>query len=147
MDPQKLIGEFHHMLASFNATRFTNEVGDFYQGESAVLSCIAAMEDRGAVPTPSEISDRLHVARGTVTATLRALERKGLAGRETMPDNRRRVRVWLTESGRTHVQRKVAEVNDWCLRMINTMGEEEFSLLLQMLNKAITAWAVGGRSL
>jgi hypothetical protein len=31
--------------------------------------------------------------------------------------------------------------------MINTMGQEEFSLLLQMLNKAITAWAVGGRSL
>jgi len=147
METEKLIGEFHQMLASFNATRFTSEVGDFYQGESAILACIAAMEARGDLPTPSAISDRLSLARGTVTATLRSLEKKGFAGRQTIPDDRRRVRVWLTDEGRKQVERKVAGVNDWCLRMINTMGEEDFSLLLKMLNKAMAAWAIGGRSI
>lgn len=137
MEQQLLIQEFHRMVAKINATSFATEVGDFYQGESAVLACIAYMEQAGELPLPSAISARLHLARGTVTATLRSLERKHLVLRETMPDDRRHVRVVLTEAGHFQVEHKLAEVNQWCSRMIVSMGENDFTLLLAMLNKAI----------
>ena len=145
MEKDLLIERFHQMLASFNATRFSNEVGEFYQGETAVLACIASMEDHKYIPTPSAISDRLQIARGTVTATLRSLEKKGLAGRETIPDDRRRVREWTTEEGRAQVVHKMEGVQSWCSNMIDIMGVAEFSSLVDLLNKAMTAWAVMGR--
>jgi|LSQX01.3.fsa_nt_gb DNA-binding MarR family transcriptional regulator len=137
MDRAQLIGKFQQTMADLNTSRFVSDVAEYYQGESAMLSCIESLESRGTLPTPSLISERLNVSRGTVTATLRALERKGLARTRLMKNDRRRVEVKLTDSGRVKAQTKRDRVERWCAMLIDQLGEHQFSLLVELIDKAI----------
>lgn len=56
---------------------------------------------------PSQLATILGVARPTVTSNLDRLERDGLLARHTDPENRRRVRVTLTDKGRDAVKQVI----------------------------------------
>jgi DNA-binding MarR family transcriptional regulator len=124
-------------MGKLNTSRFASEVAEYYQGESAMLSFIDSLEQQQCVVNPSLISERLNLARGTVTATLRALERKKLAKTQVMEHDRRRVEVRLTEKGRLVAREKKEKVRLWCLALIETIGSEQFSLLVNLIDTAI----------
>lgn len=56
---------------------------------------------------PSQLAAILGVSRPTVTSNLDRLERDGLLERQTDPENRRRVRVVLTDKGRAAVEQVI----------------------------------------
>ncbi len=58
------------------------------------------------INTPAELSRHGHVDTGAMTRTLDRLEAKGFIGRQRCPDDRRVVRIELTESG-TRVARQI----------------------------------------
>lgn len=61
---------------------------------------IATLGDTGGM-TCSELSNRTLVTKGTLTGVLDRLMAKGLVRREDVKDDRRRIRVCLTEKGNT----------------------------------------------
>jgi|LSQX01.2.fsa_nt_gb DNA-binding MarR family transcriptional regulator len=146
MTQEQLVGKFQQTMERLNTSPFVNDVAEYYQGESAMLSCIDSFEQRGIVPSPSLISERLHLARGTVTATLRSLERKKLAHTRTMRDDRRRVEVHLTVDGRQKAKEKQDRVDQWCFVLIQHLGQDKFASLVEMIDQAIahTGYSNGG---
>jgi DNA-binding MarR family transcriptional regulator len=137
MGQDNLTSRFQQTMARLNTSRFVNDVAEYYQGESAMLSCIESLEQQGRIVNPSMLSERLDLARGTVTATLRSLERKGLAKARPMRDDRRRVQVQLTEKGRLQAQAKRDKVDQWCATIIASMGQQRFSTLVELIDLAI----------
>lgn len=137
MNHEDLIDQFQSTMGKLNTSRFASEVAEYYQGESAMLSFIDSLEQRQQVVNPSLISERLNLARGTVTATLRALERKKLVKAHVMQHDRRRVEVHLTDKGRAVAREKKEKVGLWCLALIEVIGAEQFSLLTNLIDAAI----------
>lgn len=138
MERQYLIGKFQQTMAALNTSRFVSDVAEYFQGESAMLSCIESLEERKIVATPSMISERLNIARGTVTFTLRSLERKELVSTCLMKRDRRRVEVHLTEKGREKAKAKRNGVERWCEQLIDKLGEDQFASLVGLIDQAIT---------
>lgn len=50
--------------------------------------------------SPGELAEFLHIDPGTLSTILRGLEKRGLIARSSDPDDRRRVRIHLTDAGK-----------------------------------------------
>lgn len=83
-----------HALAHASATAFARH--GVHEGQQYVLRCLWR-ED--GLP-PGEVAKRLGLATPTVTRTTSRMEAAGLLRREPHPQDRRMVRLWLTERGR-----------------------------------------------
>lgn len=123
----------HSIIRTLSGSSFAATVGDFYRGEIAVLNVIHLYENESKEVFPSMISSFLHISRPTVTSALRTLEKKELIKRTLYEEDRRKIFIALTESGRELVKTKNEEVDDWCSSMATKFGANHFnSLLLQM---------------
>ena len=83
----------------------------------------------------SSMSDYLHVSKAAVSQMLGTLEKKGFITRETNPDNRREIRVSLTEEGEKRVnemQRLFSERTDI---LIERFGVEDTKELIRLVDK------------
>ncbi|MBC8098517.1 MAG: MarR family transcriptional regulator [Armatimonadetes bacterium] len=108
-----------------------NEIGLHVGQEMFFVSLLQA---EGA--TQSEIAERLHVQRATITNMLRRLEQTGLIERRGDVDDQRVLRVYLTEKGRElrqHLQRVWRDIEDQTTR---GMTLEERLLLRRLLWQA-----------
>lgn len=72
-----------------------NEIG-LHVGQEMFF--VSLLQEEGA--TQTEIADRLHVQRATVTNMLKRLEQNGLIARRGDADDQRVLRVYLTDQGR-----------------------------------------------
>lgn len=87
-----------------------NEIG-LHVGQEMFF--VSLLHDEGM--NQSEIAERLHVQRATVTNMLRRLEQTGLIERRGDIHDKRVLRVYLTEKGRElhqHLQRVWIEIED-----------------------------------
>ena len=66
---------------------------------------IMILKTRGK-ETPSRLGECLDMRRGSLTSLVYSLESMGLVRREPDPEDRRKVRLSLTEEGRSYVQRR-----------------------------------------
>lgn len=106
-------------------------------GEIMVLYCIhshAKQELPGIMV--SEISGKLNVTSPTITQHINSLEAQGLVERRADPDDRRVVRVQLTDQGHSLILR----INEYRLRMfvelVEFLGKEESLRFAETLRKA-----------
>lgn len=91
----------------------------------------------GNCDTAAQLAQRLEVDAGAMTRTLDRLERKGLVVRARCDEDRRRVRLALTEAGDrvvAHVPAVVAEANNAHLAGFT---DEEFATLRALLLRMI----------
>jgi DNA-binding MarR family transcriptional regulator len=80
------------------------EIG-LYRGQPPVLRALWADDGR----THSELADRLHVRRATITKMITRMEEAGFVERRKDVEDRRVSRVYLTAAGRA-IQERVQEV-------------------------------------
>jgi DNA-binding MarR family transcriptional regulator len=112
---------------------------DLTVGETIVLSCIyrAANTDEEGVKV-SELSSLLNVASPTVTQQINSLESRGFVGRKMDSEDRRAVRITLTEKGESalveHSKAFLARISG----LVEYLGEEESDKLADLLGKAFT---------
>jgi len=92
-----------------------------------------------APPTPSSIASRLGIRRASATAMLDWLEKRNWVERTENMDNRRMVRVEITEEGRQLVQKILP--NFWAVlaSLISDMTNEEQELLMNLFSKLNTS--------
>jgi DNA-binding MarR family transcriptional regulator len=83
----------------------------------------------------AELAECAGVARATITGLLDILERDGRVHREPEPDDRRAVRVALTEKGRAEMQALLPGYFERVAKMMEPLSEMERKALVQLIQK------------
>lgn len=73
--------------------------------------------------TPSELASALRSSSGRISAVLSALEKKGLITREIDPQDRRNIKVSLTQEGRRQAEQEHEEMRSLTYWIFSQMGE------------------------
>ena len=93
----------------------------------------------------SELSQRLMVTGGNVTALADQLEAEGWITREPVADDRRATRLLLSPSGRERFAEMAAGHERWVIGLFEVLSRDEQLLLLQLLGKLKPGLAAGVR--
>ncbi len=125
-----------HALLEFRQAGFRHHApGELGRTEFALL--FALHKDGGE--TGLRISDlvkRLESSPPTMTQTTSSLARVGLVERIADPDDRRGVRIVLTEAGRATVLNRKDQFHAHCCRLAEHLGAEEARQFAALLSKS-----------
>lgn len=83
----------------------------------------------------SEISRILRVKSPTITPVIRTLEEEGLVERNVDPDDRRVVRIKITEAGKQALREVHREWRNKMQELVEYLGEEDAKQLTRLLNR------------
>lgn len=87
------------------------------------------------VTTQRDIGERLSLSKQTVNSAFKQLVKKGLVRLETVEDNLRIKRAFLTESGATFVEKHIDGMYGLEEKVWHTMKAEERSQLIRLIIK------------
>lgn len=110
-----------------------------YETHPAQTMCLGVLSHRDGM-SQSEIADRMHVTRPTVTAMLQRLESAGVIERRADAEDQRVTRVYLTEDGHRHadqarkIQREAVEIS---IGWMNDSDRAELARLLGAMNEHV----------
>jgi DNA-binding MarR family transcriptional regulator len=90
-------------------------------------------DERGV--TVSELSAMLEVASPTVTPLVRSLEERGMVLRYNDKEDRRAVRVKLTEQGIAHIKELAKKRSAQIQGLVEFLGEEKSQQLIELLEQ------------
>lgn len=117
-------------------------LGGYTAGEIKVLMTLkfhAAMKETDSLKV-SEISSRMGVTSPTITQFINGLEAKGLVTRIMDPQDRRAVRVELTEEGQQIADQAHEAFRAHFKGLVHYLGREESAELARLLTKVYTYW-------
>jgi len=86
----------------------------------------------------SEISALMRVKSPTITPVIRGLEDEGLVERTMDPEDRRAVRITITDAGRAIIRAAHEERMTTFNRLVEHLGEEDSLQLAELLSKVYT---------
>jgi MarR family transcriptional regulator, organic hydroperoxide resistance regulator len=118
-----------HALAHASATAFARH--GVHEGQQFVLRCL--WRDDGL--SPGEVARRLGLATPTVTRATARMAAAGLLRREPHPDDRRMVRLWLTDRGKALEEVIDAEISQLTERALASFTEAERGALVSFLDQ------------
>jgi len=104
--------------------------------EVKVLFCIKSAAPDGAGVKVSELSNLLHVAAPTATQQANSLERAGFVQRSGDPDDRRVVRITLTDKGEEATRLAWQAFSAAFAGLVKHLGEEDSEKLADLLTRA-----------
>ena len=108
--------------------------------ELLVMLVINLDGHKGAL-TVSEISSMLQITPAGVTHLINPLEVTGYIKRLQDPNDRRIVRIGLTDQGTQAAEALIAEVQEQLIGLVNHLGEEDSKTLICLMSKAIEYFA------
>jgi len=91
--------------------------------------------------TVSEISSLLQITPAGVTHLINPLESAGYVERLQDPNDRRIVRIGLTDKGALVAEALVLEVQEQLIGLVNHLGEEDSKTLICLMSSAIEYFA------
>ena len=110
-------------------------LAELLQGEALVLRYLAGHREETVYP--SDLSLVLRLSRPRITGALRSLHRKGLLRLAPCLQDKRRIRVSITEAGLARIDRQLAEVDSYFDRMIAGLGEEDTRTLNTLIRRCV----------
>jgi DNA-binding MarR family transcriptional regulator len=116
-DFQSVFWATKRVMAAASAAAFARH--GVHEGQQYILLCLWAEDGL----TPGEVARRLGLATPTVTRATARMEAAGLLGREPDPADRRRVRLVLTDRGRSLekvIGEEMAELNERALASLDS---------------------------
>ncbi|MCH9276813.1 MarR family transcriptional regulator [Bifidobacterium amazonense] len=108
------------------------------QGEAFAIRQLA---HRGTM-TPSQLAVAINATSGRVSTLLSSMEKKGLITREVDPDDRRVVRVNLTDAGRERGRRDMQEARDAVCWIFSQMGERRTREFVELTREFVTYMSI-----
>ncbi|MGW5072046.1 MarR family winged helix-turn-helix transcriptional regulator [Rhodococcus sp. NPDC004095] len=84
---------------------------------------------------PSQLAESLQVTRPTITVGVDKLERDGYVTRAVQPNNRTRVTIELTQTGKAAVEEAAGLQHDVELTLVGGLSEKEQATLSELLTK------------
>lgn len=85
--------------------------------------------------TMKELADMSHTTMSAASKKIRILEEKGLIERRTSKTDRRNSYITLSEKGKAICEKERRRKNDWLLKVISQMGEEDMEQLITLSNR------------
>lgn len=127
-----------------NLLQELNEVSEeiFYNNAFEELICSSEervlwlIDNAGGSIYPKQLSELMRVTMPRITTILNGMDSKGLIDRKTAVQDRRKVVVSLTRKGRTVKKKYKKLIEDYNLKTMDTMTEEEMETVFKYL-KAI----------
>lgn len=135
MNNQDLKLELIESLEKIYYMEAFSKLADFLQGELYILRFLFL--NNGEEIGPSELSDRLHMSRPRVTATISTLRKKGFVSTEADENDRRRLRVNISQKGIKFVEQKQESVENNFEQFIQGIGEKDTLELIRIVNLAV----------
>ena len=127
-----LQAELIDILQTLYDTEALTPMMEFCQGEMRVLLYLLAREEK---VYPSQLSESLAVTRQRITTILSAMRKKGLIQMEIEEEDRRRMSVTLTETGRTEALEKQQNAYRYLEQMMLLLGEEDSRELVRLMHR------------
>lgn len=113
---------------------FAHRVGGSKRGRGNVMEQI----DKNPGITQKELAELLEIQPASLSEVLIKLERKGFVEREKDAEDRRVIRVSLTDIG----QAEIHKAEELSTDPFQTLTKNEQALLKELLNKLLTDWEV-----
>ena len=95
----------------------------------------AVSRESGSPLTMSELSRRLMVSNGNLTALVERLVQEGVVNRDTSPDDRRTQIVSLTAAGKKSLDTMTPEHQQWIASLFSGLSTAERKSLFELLGK------------
>ena len=101
------------------------------QGAHLVLSNLASHDGINQL----ELVNATHLRPPTVSVILRRMEEEGLVTRSADPNDKRSVRVYLTDKGKKLDKKNITRIKEIDTIALSELSNEEISLLMDLLPK------------
>lgn len=122
--------ELYNLLSELINQKINRTVLDSIRGEYGVLRHLVDVEDKISA---GMLTERLHVVPGRMTDILNSLEKKGLIKRYRDEEDKRRVNVRITDTGKKEVQEKRDYISQEYRGMFQILGRENTQELIRLL--------------
>ena len=133
MDYENLTKELFVQLEKFHQMKPTVELNSFHQGEIMVLNYLYEHSETEELPT--NISNCLCLSTARVAATLNSLEKKGYISRIMSTNDRRKIIVGITDTGKDFIYEKREKLNEIFKEMVKSLGQEDAEHFIRILGK------------
>lgn len=122
--------ELYNLLAELLNRRMNRTVLDSIRGEYGVLRYLMYVKDKISAGV---LTEQLHVVPGRMTDILNSLEAKGFIKRIKSDEDRRRVVVCITKSGRKEAGKKREYIRKEYQGLFEILGQKDTEELIRLL--------------
>ncbi|MEL4105596.1 MarR family winged helix-turn-helix transcriptional regulator [Oscillospiraceae bacterium WX1] len=134
MDTAQLAAEMLAKTGEMMRTSWPRKMHAFLQGEMFILHFIS--HQSGDV-LPSELSAAMKTSTARVAMALKSLEGKGLIERRIDKEDRRRVKVSMTQAGRDMITCQHGEMRRRVEQILTVLGEKDTLEYLRIVGRMI----------
>jgi len=132
MDYTNLAREFMEIMNQMRKCNIHKPISDSMHGEIFVLLYISKHEYN---VIPSEISNEVGISTARVAATLNSLEKKGMITRKIDVNDRRRILVEMTPSGREQIENHFKMIMKITTNMLSYLGENDAKEYVRIMRR------------
>lgn len=132
MDYEELAIELFHAMIQLHQCNPHRKINESIRGEKFAMQYIV---NQNKPVLPSELSREMQVSSARIAATLNSLEKKGWITRTIDPQDRRRVLISLTESGKERAKALDKEHMAVVVSMLQRIGEQDAQELVRIIRK------------
>ena len=134
---EKIVVKLFNLLHRVHRCRVKfQKQGDMANVEYFILVAVAVVTQRRPEGvTMKELADMSHTTMSAASKKIRILEEKGLIERRTSKTDRRNSYITLSEKGKAICEKERKRKNDWLLKEISRMGEDDMEQLITLSNR------------
>lgn len=125
-------------LALIRASDFlTSQISFRCENQGLTISQFGILDAlyRGGAYCQKELGEKIFKSSGNITLVVDNLEKRGLVRRERKGDDRRYIRIHLTDEGRRVISEVLPKVANFIQEELKVLSEEEQQLLRGMCKK------------
>lgn len=130
MTEENLGEELYNLLADLLNLKMNRTVLDSVRGEYGVLRYLVYVQDHVSAGL---LTEQLHVVPGRMTDILNSLENKGWIARNRDEEDRRRIKVSITEKGKIQARQMRAHIREEYQGMFQILGKRDTEELIRLL--------------
>ena len=132
MEYESLADELFHIMCQFSKIPCQEQPRNFATGEMAILFYLNSIQD-GA--TAGEICNYLKVTTGRIASALNSLGKKHFIQRMSHADDRRKITVYITSSGREYILQNYEDGLIVTQNALENLGEDDAKELIRIMKK------------
>lgn len=128
---EEAIKEFEKMVAE-DDYKLLEDLMKFSKGELFILKILLKSD---TTISPTQLSEKLNSSKARISAILNSLEKKGEITREIDKENRRNIKVTITERGKEHIMNELKQGYNFFSKALTKMGKEDTEQFISLIKK------------
>lgn len=132
MGYEKSAKELISLMSGLRKAHTEKHIDMFSRGKGMMLECV---EKNGGVIMPGEIAKNTGVSTARVAAFLNAAEKEGYIKRQSVEDDRRKIKVILTDMGIEKVKKEREKNFAKITLFLERLGEADTENLIRIMRK------------